>query len=292
MDAYTIVKLAVEGVLRGDVSPEKLVAIVQNNRVQFELVFGELEGAICLRAINTESAGIQVIDALRRLQGNSKFIRYRFVDLRKHAPALDEFIIEKLETDATEFMMEDLEVLEREFGGFHHRLNVIHKAKASLISAYADQIDKQPVELSNDIRRVSHWILEYGFNPELNEILQKIEDNLVLPQDKFEHKAAINNLRSFYEKLHEECAKLLCRHEPAVADKTALGNCPKAIEFLERNDVLTREMVLFAKGLWSILSDKGAHALSAEKEYVRLCRNVAAEYALILFFEMRRRLKA
>jgi hypothetical protein len=39
-------------------------------------------------------------------------------------------------------------------------------------------------------------------------------------------------------------------------------------------------------------SEEGAHALKSDREYVRLCRNMIAEYALILFFELDRWLRA
>jgi hypothetical protein len=38
------------------------------------------------------------------------------------------------------------------------------------------------------------------------------------------------------------------------------------------------------------LSNEGVHAIKSEREYVRLCRNMVAEFALVLFFELERRL--
>jgi hypothetical protein len=45
------------------------------------------------------------------------------------------------------------------------------------------------------------------------------------------------------------------------------------------------------RALYGVLSEEGVHALRADPEYVRLCRNMIAEYALVLFFELERRLQ-
>jgi hypothetical protein len=54
--------------------------------------------------------------------------------------------------------------------------------------------------------------------------------------------------------------------------------------------VLTDKMFEFGKALYGVLSNEGVHAIKSTREYVRLCRNMTAEYALVLFFELERRL--
>jgi hypothetical protein len=73
--------------------------------------------------------------------------------------------------------------------------------------------------------------------------------------------------------------------------RTPLGSCGQALDFLHRKGVLTEKMKDYAKALYGVLSDEGVHALKSEQVYVRLCRFTVAEYALVLFFELDRRLQ-
>jgi hypothetical protein len=75
-------------------------------------------------------------------------------------------------------------------------------------------------------------------------------------------------------------------------DKTHLSSCGQALDFLHRRGVLTEKMRDYGKALYGVLSNEGVHAFKSEREYVRLCRNTVAEYALVLFFELERRLRA
>jgi hypothetical protein len=50
-------------------------------------------------------------------------------------------------------------------------------------------------------------------------------------------------------------------------------------------------MKALGRALYGVHSEEGVHALKADPEYVWLCRNMIAEYALVLFFEGERRLR-
>ena len=63
------------------------------------------------------------------------------------------------------------------------------------------------------------------------------------------------------------------------------------LDFLKRKAVLTEKMFDLGKALYGVLSNQGVHAIKSEHEYVRLCRNMVAEYALVLFFELERTLE-
>jgi hypothetical protein len=76
-----------------------------------------------------------------------------------------------------------------------------------------------------------------------------------------------------------------------AVDGADLTKCQQAIDYLERRGVLTDRMKALGRALYGVLSEEGVHALKADPEYVRLCRNMIAEYALVLFFELERRLQ-
>ena len=63
------------------------------------------------------------------------------------------------------------------------------------------------------------------------------------------------------------------------------------IDYLQRKEVLTNKMQALGRALYGVLSNEGVHAIKAEREYVRLCRNMVTEYALVLFYELERRTK-
>ena len=154
----------------------------------------------------------------------------------------------------------------------------------------AQVLRRQPRELNADVERVKQRVSYYEFNPELNELLEKVEADLGTG-DRFDHKAVLAHLRTFFEKLHELCGLQLQKVKPETTERTDLGKCGQAIDYLERQGVLTEKMKALGRALYGVLSNEGVHAISSESEYVRLCRNMVAEYALVLFFELDRRLQ-
>lgn len=100
----------------------------------------------------------------------------------------------------------------------------------------------------------------------------------------------MKHLRTFFERLHEQVAIKLHAEKPETRDGTDLLKCQQIIDHLERQDVLTTKTKALGRALYSILSEEGVHALESTREYVRLCRNMVAEYGLILFYELERRL--
>lgn len=130
----------------------------------------------------------------------------------------------------------------------------------------------------------------YNFNRELNELLDKVERELGSKRDKFDEAALLKHLRTFYEKLHQHVAQTLRERKPESGDNAALDNFGNTLRYLFRRGLLTQKMNDFAGSLYGVLSNDGVHAIKAEREYVRLCRNMVAEYALVLFFELDRRI--
>lgn len=123
----------------------------------------------------------------------------------------------------------------------------------------------------------------------LNGLLDKVQAEFG-KEDGFDQKAMMGHLRTFFEKLHEHVALALHGRKPETKDGTDLTKCQQVIDYLARKSVLSDKARCLGRILYGILSEEGAHALESTREYVRLCRNMVAEYGLILFYELDRRL--
>jgi hypothetical protein len=164
-----------------------------------------------------------------------------------------------------------------------------NKIQISRMGGRVRRINQQPRELSLDVKEVQRQVSLYNFPADLNDLLDKVESELG-SGDAFDQAATLGRLRTFFEKLHEHVGKKLREKKPETVNGTRLDRFGQANDYLRQKDVLTPEMHDLAAGLYGILCKEGAHAIKSEREYVRLCRNMVAEYALVLFFELDRRL--
>jgi hypothetical protein len=204
-------------------------------------------------------------------------------------PLVESFFRAKLAGALNDFSEEDLIRLEDSY-----RNKPLHQAvldaRSRRLIPIADHLLRNPAELNQDVREVKKRVADYHFTPELNEVFDKVEMGLAMGGDEFDQAALLKHLRTFFEKLHEEAGEKLQSGRPETVDGTNLGSCGQALDFLRRNGVLTEKMRDLGKALYGVLSNEGVHAFKSEREYVRLCRNMIAEYALVLLFELERRL--
>jgi hypothetical protein len=134
------------------------------------------------------------------------------------------------------------------------------------------------LEIEDDRRKVIGFIESLGFNPTLTQSLNEAEKNYRADATDFELKDCMSHLRSFVEQLHIDAC------EP-VADSIRESNPPKkwgkAIAFLRTNGILSVQEEMFITSLYTLISDEGIHPLIAEREYVRIRRNMVIEYGLM-----------
>jgi len=222
------------------------------------------------------------------LRGASEFIKDHRLNTTDQ-----KFILERLAENPDDFTDEDLNELVAANQRFTHPLRVAAlDALSNRLASFAQRIDAEPPGLSEDIQSLKKSINDYGFTTDLNEILQKIDDELANKADAFDQTSIIRHIRSFFQDLHQYIAEELQRRKPHLANNTPLGKCGKAIEYLHQKQVLTEKFEVLGKTLYDILSDDefGVHALKAKRDYTRLCRNMVVEYAVTLFFDFERRL--
>jgi hypothetical protein len=203
---------------------------------------------------------------------------------------VDYFFKAKLHHALDEFSEDDLVNLATRYRDKPMHAEVI-KARARKLVPLANLLLSNPAELNRDIAAVKNRVSEYCFTTELNEVLDKVEAGLAADGDQFDQAALLKHLRTFWEKLHEQVALRLHAVKPETVDGTDLTKSGQVLDFLVRKGVLKEKMRDYGRALYGVLSNEGVHAFKSEKEYVRLFRNTVAEYALVLFFELERRLQ-
>ena len=88
----------------------------------------------------------------------------------------------------------------------------------------------------------------------------------------------MHHLRSFLEELHIEASEVFGR---SVGEQAPPKKWGKAINFLRTHGVLSIQEEAFVTSLYTLISDEGVHPLIAEREYVRIRRNMVTEYGLL-----------
>jgi hypothetical protein len=199
------------------------------------------------------------------------------------------FFKEKLLTSPDVFTEAMLGIVCREFETL---TPLVEQVRTERIRRKSAALQKQPRELQEDAQEVRRYVSLYSFNSELNDLLLKVESEITAGGDSFDQSATLKHVRTFYEKLHQSVGETLRSKRPEITDRTDLSSCGQAIDFLTRRGVLKEKMRDLAKSLYGVLSNEGVHAIKSEREYVRLCRNMVCEYALVLFYELERRLSA
>jgi hypothetical protein len=280
------------GLMGGVLSPNQAAALFRENKEAAEYYLCDRLGETMRdpQYKNTKyltcSAG-RLLEMYWKLFGPSKcVIMFPNYDI----PLVECFLKAKLYNALDKFSEEDLKTLDSRYWQKPMHQEVL-KAQARKLVPVANLLHRNPAELNQDIAEVKKRVSAYDFTPELNEVLDKVEAGLAAGGDQFDQAALLKHLRTFFEKLHEQAGERLQREKPETADKTPLGSCGQALDFLCRNGVLTTKMKEYGKALYGVLSNEGVHAFKSEREYVRLFRNTVAEYALVLFFELERRLR-
>jgi hypothetical protein len=90
-------------------------------------------------------------------------------------------------------------------------------------------------------------------------------------------KSCLGHIRSFYEHLNVDTGQAIAKD----LGVTVVDDWNSTLTFLSNKSFLSPQQEKFARGLYTLLSDEGVHALIAEREFARLLRNVVIEYGLM-----------
>jgi hypothetical protein len=282
-----------EGLLSGVLSPERAAALFREKIDGARYYLPDRLGATLRDTRYQETTDLdgpagRVLDLYWRVFGpRDSVVMFCLHDV----PLVEAYLTAKLRDALDEFSDEDLDAFHR--ATYDKPIHgEVKKAQARKLIPVADLLLRNPPDLNRDIAEVKKRVSAYHFTEDLNEVLDKVEHGLAAGGDRYDQAAMLKHLRTFYEKLHEQVGlKLRAEKVPASVDGADLTKCQQAIDYLERRGVLTDRMKALGRALYGVLSEEGVHSLKADREYVRLCRNMIAEYALVLFFELERRLR-
>ena len=135
------------------------------------------------------------------------------------------------------------------------------------------------LEIDTDKAKVQTFLEQLGFDPLLKRALDEAEKEYRGDATGFQLKSCLGHLRSFLEELHfRTCEAIAAGNNPeSEYDKWGL-----TVHFLRKKDFLSSQEEKLVTGIHAIMSEDGVHPLIAEREYVRLLRNMVIEYGLLL----------
>ncbi|MGA2482523.1 MAG: hypothetical protein ABSF92_05350 [Candidatus Acidiferrales bacterium] len=134
------------------------------------------------------------------------------------------------------------------------------------------------LEVNQDKTTVETYLHQFGFSPSLIETLNEAERLYHSQGTPFDSKSSLGHLRSFLENVQKEAM-------PAIHAKYGGDLRPDwggGLAYLAKNEILSKPEEQLAVGLYRLISDEGVHPLIAQREYVRLARNMVIEYSLLL----------
>ncbi|MGB8478294.1 MAG: hypothetical protein WCE63_05570 [Acidobacteriaceae bacterium] len=134
-------------------------------------------------------------------------------------------------------------------------------------------------EVESDKQKVACYLKDLGFDPLLQEALDRAEKEFRDDATGFELKTCMSHLRSFLEQLHAQACAAIATEKTPVTEYNKWG---LTIAFLKKHEYISSQEEKFVSGIHAIMSEDGVHPLIAEREYVRLLRNVVIEYGLLL----------
>lgn len=144
-------------------------------------------------------------------------------------------------------------------------------------------LDGINLEVNQDQGELQNLIKSLGFNPDLDEILNKINAKIYAAGDKFDQKECIDLIRSFFNELCVSIAhSVQAKSQKPLA--SSIGRMGEAMAYLRSKDIafLDESEDAFFTKFNGFLSCKGVHVLKSEREYARIAKNMAIEIGLFL----------
>ncbi len=138
------------------------------------------------------------------------------------------------------------------------------------------------LEIESDRAKIEGFLGTLGFSEEMIGSLNEAEKYYRDTSTEFELKNCLGQIRTFYEHIHLKAAASLARS----LNTTVVAEWNPVMTFFENKGFLTPQQAKFARGLFTLLSDEGVHALIAEREFARLLRNMVIEYGLMFLTMM------
>ena len=134
-------------------------------------------------------------------------------------------------------------------------------------------------EINADEDTLKEKIKKYDFPSDLNETLEKIEQNINQAEDGFDFKGCMDLLRSFSESLYKTIAILLDKEQGEKMDEK---DSKKVASFFKRYGLISADQGEILVALRHFLSNFASHRLKSKPQDARLSRNMTIEFSLYL----------
>jgi hypothetical protein len=159
-----------------------------------------------------------------------------------------------------------------------NNISIIINSKYELLKKTIKNVN---LEINQDKESVKEKVNHLEFSDKYSELLDEIDNYIYADTSKFVNSAIIGNLRVFIEDILKDIANRISvklnESIPKDKEKGEMGNIraylKTKLELHENDDK-------FINGFINILHHEGGHAFMSEKEYFRLARNIAIEFAL------------
>jgi hypothetical protein len=135
------------------------------------------------------------------------------------------------------------------------------------------------LEVEGDKIKVESYLKRLGFDPLLQQGLDEAEREFRDEASGFELKTCMGHLRSFLEGLHAQACAAIAKDAFPESEYNRWG---LSLAFLRKRQFLSPQEESLVAGIHRVMSEEGVHPLIAEREYVRLLRNMVIEYGLLL----------
>ena len=172
-------------------------------------------------------------------------------------------------------------------------LNTFGEAREKILKArlalFTRKFRKVNVEINQDKAAVSKKIKDLGLNGNYIGLLNSIDD-FIKTDSIYMNAGAISDLRSFMADLLKDIANLIANKIDEEIPKNPgcqeTGNIRK---YLKNKLELSEWDENFIDSFVVMLHKEGGHTFWSEKEYFRLCKNIAIEIALLMLTKYERK---
>jgi hypothetical protein len=161
--------------------------------------------------------------------------------------------------------------------------DIVAKVKLSKLDILEKEYEGINLEINQDQESLKATIKEFGFNPALNDSLNKITNKLNEARDDFDFKSCIDLVRAF---LNELCVSisLTIEQKTSIRHSETIKDMGQALAYFNnmRIKFLAESEHKFLIMFNGFISNTGVHSLKSQKEHARIARNFVVEFGLFL----------
>lgn len=155
--------------------------------------------------------------------------------------------------------------------------------KQSRYQLIKKELEFENIEINRDKELVQNEINKFGFPDDLNECLNRFEDNYRKAKDEFDFKETMGHIRSFMELLIEQIAGKV-ENISQVHSSHDFSKFGGNRNYLKQRDVrfLDPDQDNLLGNIYKFISGTGVHLIKSQRECARLAKNISIEWALFL----------